>query len=178
MMQEAQSRTLIPRMIRAAKLDTSVYEEIAGDRSATYQAISVVFISSLAFGTGNILRTGVVGLVGTILFGFLGWIVWAYVIYFLGTTLLREPQTQPDLGRVTRTTAFATSPLCITILGIIPIDILSFIIVLLAMLWTLVAVVIATQQAFGYTSMIRAVSATMLGFVANLLLLEIVFALS
>ena len=177
-MPDTQSQKLIPRMIRAAKLDVSLYDEIADDRSTTTQAISAVFISSLAFGTGNILRTGAVGFVGNILFGLLGWVVWASVIFFLGTTLLRESQTQPDWGRVARTTAFAASPLCIAILGIIPIDVLSFIIVLVAMLWRLVAVVIATQQAFGYTNIIRAVSATMIGFVAHLIVLEIVFKLS
>ena len=39
---------LMERMIRAAKLDVHLYEEVETDESATGQAVTVVVLSSLA----------------------------------------------------------------------------------------------------------------------------------
>ena len=40
----------VNRIIRACKLDVSLYEEVEADKSATLQAASVVVLSSLAAG--------------------------------------------------------------------------------------------------------------------------------
>ena len=40
------------RMIRAAKLDASLYEEVEADHGATGQASAVVIMSSIAAGIG------------------------------------------------------------------------------------------------------------------------------
>ena len=42
----------INRIIRACKLDISLYEEVEADKSATLQAALVVVLSSLAAGVG------------------------------------------------------------------------------------------------------------------------------
>ena len=42
----------INRIIRACKLDLSLYEEVEADQSATFQAAAVVILSSLAAGVG------------------------------------------------------------------------------------------------------------------------------
>jgi hypothetical protein len=47
---------LMERMIRAAKLDMHLYEEVETDKSATGQAVTVVVLSSLAAGIGTIHR--------------------------------------------------------------------------------------------------------------------------
>ena len=44
---------LVNRMIRAAMLDTSLYEEVEHDSSATSQAMQVVLIVALASGIGS-----------------------------------------------------------------------------------------------------------------------------
>ena len=44
----------INRIIRACKLDISLYEEVEADKAATLQAASVVVLSSLAAGVGAI----------------------------------------------------------------------------------------------------------------------------
>ena len=46
---------LVNRMIRAARLDTSLYEEVEHDQSATSQAMQVVLIVALASGIGSAL---------------------------------------------------------------------------------------------------------------------------
>ena len=42
------------RMIRAAKLDVQLYEEVEADRGAMRQAMTVVVLSAVAAGIGNI----------------------------------------------------------------------------------------------------------------------------
>jgi len=42
------------RIIRAAKLDVNLYEEVEADKGAMSQAMVVVVLSSLAAGIGNI----------------------------------------------------------------------------------------------------------------------------
>ena len=47
------SRSLTDRMIRAARLDVALYNEVEADLSATSQALTVVIISSVAAGIGG-----------------------------------------------------------------------------------------------------------------------------
>ncbi len=50
------------RMIRAAKLDVNLYEEVEADKGALGQAMSVVVLSSLAAGIGTIGTGGLGGI--------------------------------------------------------------------------------------------------------------------
>jgi len=45
--------SLIERMIRAAKLDASLYEEVEADPTATKQALLVVVVASVCSGIGS-----------------------------------------------------------------------------------------------------------------------------
>ena len=54
------------RMVRAARLNLGLYEEVEADKSALGQAIGVVLLSSIAAGIGSVERAGFGGiLVGT-----------------------------------------------------------------------------------------------------------------
>ena len=54
------------RIIRAAKLDVNLYEEVEADKSAMSQAMMVVVLAALAGGVATIGRSGVAGLlIGT-----------------------------------------------------------------------------------------------------------------
>lgn len=48
------------RMIRAAKLDVNLYEEVEADKGAMGQAMAVVVLSSVAAGVGSIATAGIV----------------------------------------------------------------------------------------------------------------------
>ena len=50
------------RMIRAAKLDINLYEEVEADKQAMGQAMTVVILSSVAAGVGSISSAGVSGI--------------------------------------------------------------------------------------------------------------------
>ncbi len=86
------------RMIRAAKLDVNLYEEVEADKQAMGQAMAVVVLASLAAGIGSIGSTGFGGLVLGTVGALIGWFIWAFVTYFVGTKLLPEPQTEADYG--------------------------------------------------------------------------------
>ena len=163
------------RIIRAAKLDVSLYEEVEADRSAMGQAMGVVILSAVAAGIGSISTTGVAGIFLGTLAALVGWFIWAYIAYYVGTKLLPEPQTKADLGELLRTIGFASSPGLLRILGIIPF--LSGIIFIATGIWMLVAMVIAVRQALDYNSTPRAVGVCLIGWVIQMVIIWIVFSI-
>ena len=165
------------RMLRAAKLDADLYEEVEADKSAMPQAMGVVVLSSVAAGIGGI-GMGVAGpggiLMGIVL-ALVGWYIWAFLTYFIGTKLLPEPQTHADLGELLRTIGFSSSPGLIRILGIIPG--LGTMVFLVASIWMLVAMVIAVRQALDYKSTWRAVGVCAIGWVIQSVIIIVLFSL-
>ena len=160
------------RMIRAAKLDTNLYEEVEADRGATGQAMLVVVISSLAAGLGSA-GQGVGGLVVGVLAALLGWYIWAFLTYIIGTKLLPQPQTRADVGELLRTTGFSSSPGLLRGLGAIPT--LGPIVVFAASVWMLVAMVIAVRQALDYDSTGRAIGVCVIGWLVQMAVLAAAF---
>ena len=157
------------RMLRAAKLDAQLYEEVEADKSSMQQAMMVVVMSSLAAGLATLAQGGIVGLVVGTLAALVSWYIWAYLTYFIGTKLFPEQQTRADHGELLRTLGFASAPGVIRILGIIPA--LSVIVFPVAGIWMLVATVIAVRQALDYKSTPRAVLVCLVGWLVQGLLL-------
>ncbi|HID95210.1 MAG TPA: hypothetical protein EYP53_04035 [Candidatus Latescibacteria bacterium] len=163
------------RIIRAAKLDVNLYEEVEADKGALGQAMGVVVLSSIAAGVGSIAREGFGGiLIGTIA-ALIGWYIWAYLTYFIGTKLLPEPQTEADPGELLRTIGFSSSPGLVRILGIIPG--LAGVVFLIASIWMLIAMVVAVRQALDYQSTLRAVGVCMIGWIIQALVLLVLFSI-
>lgn len=160
------------RMIRAAKLDAQLYEEVEADPSTMGQAATVVVISALAAGIGNLHgAAGALGIVTGTLGALIGWVVWAYITYFIGTRLLPEPETKADLGELLRTVGFASAPGVIRVLGIIPG--LGALVFAAAGIWMLVATIVAVRQALDYKSTARAVGVCLIGWIVQAVILGI-----
>jgi hypothetical protein len=108
---------LVNRMIRAARLDPAVFDELEHDRSATSQALIVVIIISLANGVGQALSYALAGqsvtafsaLLGGVVASLVGWVVWSFVTYFVGTSLFGGTATP---GELLRCIGFAYTPTC------------------------------------------------------------------
>ncbi len=150
------------RILRACKLEADVYEEVEADQAATPQAALVVVLSAVAAGIGNSASAGIFGLIVFAIAALIGWYVWAYLTYFIGTRLLPEVQTEADYGQLLRTLGYASAPGLIRIFGVIPgIGGLLF---TLAGVWMLIAMVIAVRQALDYTSTLRAVGVCVIGW--------------
>ena len=161
------------RIIRAAKLDVHLYEEVEADKGAMGQAMTVVILSSIAGGIGAPAGLGLGGiLIGTIA-ALVAWYIWAFLTYFIGTKLLPEPQTKTDVGELLRTIGFSSSPGFIRVLGIIPF--LRGVVFLVAGLWMLVAMIIAVRQALDYQSTLRAVGVCIIGWIAQAAVLMLLF---
>lgn len=164
------------RMIRAAKLDINLYEEVEADKKAIGQAMGVVILSSLAAGVGTIKQTGFSGILLATLAALVGWYLWAFLTYLIGTKLLPEPQTRADYGELLRTIGFSSSPGLIRLLGVIPG--LAGIILAVASIWMLIAMVIAVRQALDYRSTLRAVGVCIIGWIIQAGIMVLVFKLA
>ena len=157
----------IERMIRAAKLDVNLYEEVEADKTAIGQATGVVVLSSLAAGIGSISMGGGNLVLGTIV-ALVGWYIWAYLTYFIGTRFLPEAQTKADHGELLRTIGFSSAPGIIRVLGIIPV--LTKVVFTIAGIWMLIAMIIAVRQALDYKSTGRAVGVCLIGWIIQIVL--------
>jgi hypothetical protein len=163
----------IDRIVRAAKLDINLYEEVEADKGAMGQAMGVVVLSSIAAGIGSIGTMGLRGIIIGAITALIAWYVWAYMTYFIGAKILPEPQTKADHGELLRTIGFSSSPGLLRILAIIPG--IGGIIFMIASVWMLVAMVIAVRQALDYQSTLRAVGVCMIGWVIQVIILMILF---
>ncbi|GAB4270685.1 MAG: hypothetical protein Kow0092_25140 [Deferrisomatales bacterium] len=163
------------RLIRAARLDPQLYEEVEADRSATGQAVAVVVLSSVAAGIGAPASGGPGGLVGGVAAALAAWALWALLTLLVGTRILPEPQTHADLGELLRTIGFASAPGLVRIVGIVPglagpVDVA-------ATVWTMAAVVVAVRQALDYRSTPRAVGVCLIAWLAHAMLVAFLFGL-
>jgi hypothetical protein len=167
------------RVLRAAVLDRRTYEEVEADAGATGQAVAVVALASVAGGIGlsglgaQTSQSLAAGIVGSLV----GWMAWAALTYLIGTRLLPEPQTKADFGELLRTTAFASAPGFLRVLGVIPF--LGLTIYTIASIWMLLAMIVAVRQALDYESTGRAVGVCVVGWALSLVvaaLIGIIFA--
>lgn len=162
------SRSLVGRMVRAARLEVNLYEEVEVDATALPQALLVVIIANLAIGLGSalgiLITAGAVWFPWAFLWGFgaiVGWFIWGFIVYLIGTRIFRGTQTSATYGELLRTIGFSASPGVIGFFRFIPL--LGFTIWLAAVGWQLVAMVIAARQALDFTTG-RAIGTCLVGF--------------
>jgi hypothetical protein len=165
----------VDRMVRAAKLDASLYEEVEADESALAQAMGVVALHSIAAGIGSAKLGGFSGAIGGILVAFVGWFLWSYITYLVGTKLLPESQTQASYGQLLRCLGFAAAPGLLLVLGFIPL--LGWLVDVLVFFWLLAAMVVAIRQALDYSGTGRAVAVALLGWIPYVVLRGLMYFL-
>ncbi len=164
------SSSFLNRMIRASKLEVLLYEEVEADITATQQALQVVVLVAVASGIGqagsgrNVIAQILFGLVTALL----GWAVWSYVMYLVGTRLMGGTATY---GELLRTLGFAESPGVLFILGIIPG--VGGLIRAIAGIWVLVTSFIAIRQALDIDNGKTAVT-IVIGIVALIVVYTII----
>jgi len=159
------------RMLRAARLDSRLYEEVEADPGALGAATVVVILSAVAAGIGALDRGGVGAILFTTIAALVSWYTWAILTFMIGTRLLPEPQTHADLGQLLRTIGFSSSPGIIRVFGVIPG--LAGPLFVVSGVWMLVAV----RQALDYESTGRAVGVCVIGWVVQVAVLWLLLAL-
>lgn len=162
--------SLQERVIGALRLDARTFEEVEADQNATGQAMLIVIASAVAAGIGSI-GSGMGVLMVTLIAALVGWFVWAFLTFIIGTKVLPEAGTNADLGQMLRVLGFAAAPGLFAIFGIIPI--LGYLIRFAVFVWQLVAMVIAVRQALDYSSTGRAVLVCVIGWVAYMVIMAV-----
>ena len=160
--------SIVDRMIRAAKLDVTLFQEVENEEGSMNQAMAVVVISSVAAGIGSAGLGGPLGLVFGALAALVGWFIWAFLAHFIGTNMLAEPGTRATLNQVLRVAGFAAAPGVIRVFAFIPL--LGGLINLAASLWMLAAFIVAIRQVLNYSSTGRAVAVCILGFLVQVII--------
>jgi hypothetical protein len=168
--------SLTDRMIRAARLETGLYNEVEADTSATTQALTVVVVAAIAGGIGAAIGgaltgrpSGVAGgLIGGVLTELVGWAVWSYVMYFVGTRVFHGTASY---GELLRTLGFAYSPGVLLIFRFIPF--LGGLIVAAVAIWRIVAGFVAVREALDLDSG-NTLATIVVGIIAYIIVFAIV----
>jgi len=150
------------RVLGCALLRAESYEEVEADRRATVQAGAVVVLAAAAAGIGGVANHGAPGILWHAGAQVVGWWIWAYLTWFLGTRLLPGVHTSADPGELLRTTGFACAPGVLRALGLF--SPLAGALFIVCGLWMLVAMVVAVRQALDYPGTGRALAVCALGF--------------
>lgn len=175
MAMEVTAAGMLDRMVRAARLDASLYEEVEADTTATSQALTVVVLASLASGIGAAIDAAggaaagtVGGLIGGVLIELVGWVVWSYVMFFTGTRLFGGVATY---GELLRTLGFAYSPGVLLILRFIPG--VGGLLVLAVGIWRLATGFVALRQALDLDTG-KTLLTILVGFISYIVVAAIV----
>ena len=152
------SRSLWIRMVRAAKLQADLYDEVKDDPSATIQAFKAVLIASAATGIGSgvsiVIKDGFAwltwGLVLGVVIAVSTWILWSFITYFVGARFFRVPDTSTTFKEVLRTVGFSNSSSTIGLLSCIPL--LGWIVLPAIFIWTTIAAIIAVRQVMSFST--------------------------
>jgi hypothetical protein len=169
------SSSMWDRMVRAAKLEIGLYEEVEADTGANGQAFAVVLLVSVASGIGWAIAGAIadegIWILGGFLIGIVtsivGWLVWAAITYWIGSTIFKGPETEATYGQLLRTLGFAQSPGVLRLLVFIPFlgGLISFVV----WVWVLIAGVIAVRQALDFSTA-RAIGTVAVGWLVMMVI--------
>lgn len=162
--------TLVERMVGAALLKETTYEDVEHDTAATSAALLVVILAALANGIGGIREGGFIGLIVGVISAIFGWAIYAGIAYYVGSRLLATSETRATWGQLLRTLGFAQAPGLLNILGILPVlgGLLRFIV----SIWILVATIVAIRQACDFSTG-RAVATAILSWIVYFVIVVI-----
>jgi hypothetical protein len=170
--------SLMDRRIRAARLDIPLYNEVDAETNATSQALTVVVRIAVASGIGSAIgalmagREGVAvgGLVAGIVRELLGWAVWSYIMFFVGTRPFHGTATD---GELLPALGFAYSP---GVLQFIPV--LGSIIALVVGIWRIIITgFIAVREALEIDTG-NTIATIIVGIIAYIVVMVIVAAIN
>ncbi len=110
---------MIDRIVRAIRLDWTVFGEIARDRDATKEAALIVLVVSFLSAVGSgIANRSIASFFGTWIVAIVvGWILWAIITFFVGTTFLGGKTSIPEMLRVL---GYANAPHLLGLFRFIP----------------------------------------------------------
>jgi len=173
---------MIDRIMRAIRLDWTVFREIAEDHSAMTQAAIIVVIVTLLSGIGTFISSLIADATfGRALMSFLyawlisgillGWILWAVLTYFVGTMLF---QGKTDIPEMMRVLGYANAPNLLGFFGFIPC--VGWLIALIGWILAVIAGVIAVREAMEFDTT-KAIITVVVSWVIQFILVLIIGAI-
>lgn len=164
------------RVVGAATLDSRVYEDVESDSSASFQAVGVILLGTVAAGLGArgwntepqaLLQFSVV--VAAI--ALMSWACWALLTFEIGGRLMPERQTRVDVAQLLRTIGFSAAPaLFLVVAGFVA---TTFVFAVTAV-WMLATMVVAVRQALDYSSTTRAFVVCAVGWLLTLVFMIVI----
>lgn len=150
----AASRGLLRRMLRAARLDSHVYEEVEAEPRSLSQAFIVVLLAAAAGGAASALSgRSFERILVDVLEPLTLWLVGSVFTYMVGATFFRGPETSTDYAEVLRTTGFAFTPGLLRLAGGLPWPEAATAVTYFADLWMVVAGIVSVRQALDFTTL-------------------------
>ena len=116
-------RGMLQNIIRVISFDTAIYAEVAENKGATLQALTIVVLSGIAVGAPAYFDSGFTGtnrFVSQIYIALVGWVLWVSITYFVATQLFRKRVPGRDWQSLARALGFAQAAGILRFLGIIP----------------------------------------------------------
>jgi hypothetical protein len=169
---------MIDRVIRAIKLDPTLYRQVADNESFMRESILIVIIVSFlsALGSGIGAAIGKQAAVGAFFAEFfssilLGWLLWAAVSYVVGAAL----GGRSSVPEMARTLGYASAPRLLAVLRFIPC--VGFLFGLAAWVLSIIAGVIAIRESMEFDTT-KAIITAVAGFLIYLIatiIISIVF---
>lgn len=144
---------MIQNALRAARLDIDFYNEAERNTSLTGQAFVVVVVAYALSGVGAWIGPAddlLGAVVGSVVWGIIGWIVWAFITNLIGGAL----GGTANFGEMLRVLGFAQVPIAI---GIIPF--LDWV----GLIWMFIAAVIAVREGLDFSTL-KAIGTLILGW--------------
>ncbi len=147
---------LLARMIRALRLEQSLFQEVEEDEGATPQAIAVLILTGACTGLG-IAITGFgkeLGGISVLFMGIaastIGWIILLFIIYILGSTLFASKRQDLTYLTLFRTVTFAASAGLLRFFVFVP----GFGLFLdfVAQLWCIAGMIVALRFLFDFST--------------------------
>lgn len=160
---------MIDRIVRAIRLDWTVFREIAKDPNAMKEAAIIVAIVTFFSAVGTGLATGsFVGfIVSWLLAIVVGWVGWSLITYFVGTALFKGTADIPEMMRVL---GYAMAPNLLGLLSFIPC--IGWVFPIIGWVLALIAGILAVREAMEFETG-NAIVTVLIGwavvFVINLL---------
>ena len=126
---QADMQGMMNRLMRLARLDTTVFDEVRLDPGATVPAVIVAVAATFLAGLGGWLwwsmtqgfgdkgKVLVQSLILGSIFSIALWVAWLLIVYVLLTQVF---QAQADVQQLVRTMGLAAAPLALSVLMFIP----------------------------------------------------------
>ncbi len=168
---DATKSSLLERVVGVVRLKRATYEEVEHDRDATIQAAAIVIATSVAAGIGAVSSEGTLAFVTYTAAGLVGWAVYAWLTYIIGTRIFATSETSADWGELARTLGFASAPRLLLLLGLVPG--LFELVGLVVGIWVILTTITALKAALDFGTW-RAIGTGLLGLIAQGIIFAIV----